>query len=283
MHSKNCDLLKGGELKGEELMCILRSANFVTISIIVLSAVVMMAAPCKAGIDPESVAAMWLLDGLDGNFAEDLSGNEHDGTAGGAPKDVAGKFGEALEFTNSDEITVADNEKLNFGEDSFTVVLWLNFSIAQDWNRLVRERNPSAWGSGNYGWEIQTQGAQIHFSVDDAAGGHQKTTYPGIGDGEWHHGAMIIDREEEILRTYIDGDNEMTVPIGNIGSVTEILPVVIGGGFIGELDEIAIFYGVLDLEDVQAIMNTGLVEAVGGAAVSPAGKLPVTWAAIRQF
>lgn len=235
-----------------------------------------------AKIDPKALAAMWLFDEKD-NLGRDYSGNGHDGQTQGVVKQVKGKFGEAVELAGGNSIEVPDDEKLNFGTESFSVVVWLKFSAAQDWNRLVRERNPSPWGSGNYGWELQTEGTQIHWSLDDKAGGHQRNTYPNVGDGEWHHTAMVVDRDKKMLLSYLDGDNERTIGIANIGSVTDTLPITIGGGFIGNIDEVAIFNGLLEMEDVADIMNRGLSEAVTkGIAVYPADKLAAAWGQIKE-
>ncbi len=253
----------------------------IIVGVVVLFTAGMMVSPGNAEVGPEDVIAMWLLDDVDDNIAEDLSGNGHDGKVVGLPKIEDGKFDGAVDITGS-RIDVPDHENLNFDNDtSFTVVLWLNFENPQDWNRLVRERNPGPWGAGNYGWEVQTQGVQIHFSVDDAQGGHQKTSYPNLGDGEWHHGAMIVDRDEKMLKTYVDGEGEKKINIGNIEEVSDTLPIVIGDGFAGMLDEIAIFKGVLELEDVQDIMNKGLMEVISPEAVSPADKSATTWAKIK--
>lgn len=253
----------------------------VCISVVAIS--LMFAGQGFARIDPEAIVGLWLFEEGKGNMAEDSSGNGHDGTIMGAPKWMEGKFGEAMNFAGGESIAVPDNESLNFGTDSFSVVMWFNFSSPQDWNRLLRERNPSPWGSGNYGWEIQTQGLQIHWSLDDTKGNHQKTTYPDVGDGEWHHTAMIVDRDKKLLITYMDGENERTINIANIGSVTYTLPITFGGGYAGAIDDVGIFKGVLDLDDVVDIMNNGLSEALKtGAAVSPSSKLTNTWGGIKN-
>ncbi len=238
---------------------------------------------CFAGaeIAPESMVAAWLLDEGEGNVIEDFSGNGHQGNIVGAIEWIDGKFGEALEFTGG-SITIPDHESLNFGDESFTVVMWFNFDEAQDWNRLLRERNPSPWGSGNYGWEIQTQGLQIHWSLDDEAGNHLKTTYAAVGDGEWHHTAMIVNREDDMLVSYMDGAGKMTVNIVAMDSVTGSLPVTFGGGYRGSIDEAAIFNVALEEQDVVDIMNLGLAESVKPEAVSPSAKLATTWGRVRD-
>jgi hypothetical protein len=255
--------------------------NYLPIAMLVLFFVSSLVSPSYARIDPEAVVGIWLFEEGKGTVAEDSSGNGHDGLIAGAARWDAGKFGEAMDFTGGSSVTVPDHEALNFETDSFTVVLWFNFSAAQDWNRLVRERNPNPWGSGNLGWEIQTQGVQIHWSLDDAAGNHQKTTYPGTGDGEWHHTAMVVNREEKLLVSYLDGENQRTVNIANMDSVTTTFPVIFGGGYSGLIDEIGIFKGVLEQDDIVNIMNMGLSEAIGGVAVSPVGTLASIWGWIK--
>jgi hypothetical protein len=258
--------------------------KFLLTTVFALFVVGVLANSSHAVITPESVAAMWLFDEGGGDLIEDSSGNGHEGTLSMATERIDGKFGEALKFSGGDSIQIPDDERLNFGTDNFAVVLWFSFSEAQDWNRLVRERDPNPWGSGFYGWEIQTEQLMIHFSLDDADGNHQKTNYDGVGDGEWHHGVMIVDREDEMLITYMDGDNKKSIGIMGIGSVTGTLPVVIGGGFIGNIDEVGLFSDVLTQEDVVAIMNEGLAEAIGGGgAVDPAGKLATRWGNVRTM
>lgn len=235
-----------------------------------------------AEIVPESMVAGWLFDEGEGNVLEDFSGNGHEGSIAGAVNWVDGKFGEAMEFAGG-SINVPDHDSLNFGDESFTVVIWFSFDEAQDWNRLLRERNPSPWGSGNYGWEIQTEGLQIHWSLDDEAGNHQRTTYPAIGDGEWHHTAMIVNREDDMLVSYMDGADKKTANISVMDSVTGGLPVTFGGGYSGSIDESALFNVALEEEDIINIMNLGLAEAVKPEAVSPSAKLATTWGRVRDF
>jgi len=128
------------------------------------------------------------------------------------------------------------------------------------------------------GWELQTQTTQIHWSLDDKAGGHMRNTFDNVGNGSWRHTAMVVDREKKMLFSYLDGANEKSVNIAAIGAVTDVQPIIIGGGFSGIIDEVGIFSGVLNLDDINLIMNKGLAEAVlKGAAVDGSGKLATTW------
>jgi hypothetical protein len=232
-----------------------------------------------AKIDPEKLLGMWLFDEK-GEPGMDYSKNGFDGITAGNVMQVEGKFNKGINVTGGgSSITIGDNEKLNFGDKrSFSVVVWLNFGAAQDWNRIVRERTPGPWGGGNAGWELQTQTTQIHWSLDDKAGGNMKNTYDNVGNGDWHHTAMVVDREAKMLISYLDGANEKKIGIPAMGSVTTELPVVIGDGFNGLVDEVAIFDGILEMDDVALIMNAGLSEAViKGSSVNSLEKLATTW------
>ena len=237
-----------------------------------------------AEINPKTCVGMWLFDEGKGNIAKDSSGNGNDGTFNGVPKWVDGKFGNAVEFaSSSDSIVVPDVASLNFGKDSFSIVTWFNFKTAQDWNRLVRERNPSPWGSGNYGWEIQTHGIGIYLSLDDKAGNNHQIFYDNVGDGDWHHTAMVINRDKHLLITYMDGVNEQTIDISDIGSVTGNLPVTFGGGFTGSLDEVGAFNVILSEDDIQTLMNQGLEKSLSATPVAPLDKLTTTWGRIKNY
>ena len=268
------------EITGEERETMRGRMTAVSIYTLVI---LILPLAAEAKIDPATAVGVWLFDEPNVAVVKDLSGNGNDGIVRVPPKWIDGPFGKAVEFSGSGQmIEVPDSESLNFGDkQSFTVVVWFKFSQPQDWNRLVRERNPSPWGSGNYGWELQTQGLRIHWSLDDSAGNHVKTTYENAGTGEWRHTAMVVDRENKVMITYLDGDNERRVNIDNIGSVTGNLPVVIGGGIIGAIDEVGIFRAVLSQEDIVQIMKEGLEEVLKGLAVSPPGKLAAPWGRIK--
>ncbi len=238
----------------------------------------------RSDIKKEQIIGIWLLDDAKGDVAKDSSGNGRDGKATGVLKWSKGKFGGGIEFAGSERIDVPYENIFDFGDKrSFSVVVWFNFSTAQDWNRLVRGRNPGPWQGGNTGWELQTQALMIHWSLDDVAKNHVKTTYENAGDGNWRHTAMIVDRSKKKMITYLDGENEKVVDISNIVSITSGLPIVIGGGIRGSLDEVAIFDVAITQDDVKNIMNKGLTDALKGMMpVKPLPKLSTTWGDIKS-
>ncbi len=255
-------------------------ALFVVIEFMIL----LLAVPSFA-LKKEFIVGAWLLDDAKSNEIKDSSGNGHNGKINGVLKWAKGKFGDGIEFLGGENVEIPNDDSLNFGDkQSFSVVTWFNFSNAQDWNRLVRGRNPGPWTGGNVGWELQTEALKIHWSLDDKAGAHQRNTYENAGDGNWHHTAMIVNREKKVMLSYLDGENERSVNIANIGSVTSGLPVVFGGGYRGYLDEVAIFNTVITQDDVKTIMSKGLAEILKGIiAVQPVYKLSITWGEVKTY
>jgi len=258
----------------------MKRLTVICISFIVVS--LMFVGMSDARIDLELCVGMWLFDEEKVDTVKDMSGQGNDGIVANPPQWIDGKFGKAVDFASGQSIEVPDADSLNFGlDDSFSVVVWFNFKTAQDWNRLVRERNPGPWGNGSDGWELQTQGTQIHWSLDDKAGHHKKTTYDNAGNGEWRHTTMIVDRDEKMLITYLDGVDKKSVDIADIEAITGILPVIIGDGVVGAIDDMGIFNVILSEDDIQTIMNQGLEKSVV-AAVSLSGKLTTTWGMLKR-
>ena len=251
---------------------------------VVLTFTIIFTSFSHAVIKKEAVIGVWLLDDGKGSVTADSSGNGRDGKSVAVLKWSKGKFGTGIEFASGENIAVPNEDALNFGDkQSFSVVTWFNFGAAQDWNGIVRGRNPGPWGGGNTGWELQTQGLIVHWSLDDTAKSALQKSYNNAGDGNWHHTAMIVDRTKKKMITYLDGDNELSADIANIVSITSGTPVVFGGGFKGSIDEVAIFNAVITQDDVKAIMTKGLAETLkSGAAVDPSSKISITWGDIKR-
>ena len=252
---------------------------------VVLTFTIIFTSFSHAVIKKDVVVGMWLLEDGKGNVVADTSGNARDGKALGALKWGKGKFVGGIEFVGGESVEVPNEEALDFGnKQSFSVVTWFNFSAAQDWNRIIRGRNTGPWGGGNTGWELQTQlPAIVHWSLDDTAKNAIQKSYNNAGDGNWHHTAMIVDRTKKKMITYLDAENELIADIANIVSITSGTPLVFGGGFIGSIDEVAIFNTAITQDDVNTIMTKGLAETLKGIiAVQPLSKLSVTWGNIKR-
>ncbi|MFC1712883.1 LamG domain-containing protein, partial [Candidatus Poribacteria bacterium] len=104
-------------------------------------------------------------------------------------------------------------------------------------------------------------------------------------DGEWHHIAATYD--EEMLRIYVDGEPDgqqarNTTPDNNDAPLTIAAVFETGGSpLTGALDDVGLFNVALEEDDIKEIMERGLKEAVGVAAMSPSSRLISTWGNIR--
>ena len=89
------------------------------------------------------------------------------------------------------------------------------------------------------------------------------------------------------MMVYLDGEvvgerGSPGIPPAESGSF--LMGQFLGGGYFykGLIDEVIVFEVALTQEDVKDTMNRGIEAALGGAAVSFAGKLASNWGAIKS-
>ena len=85
--------------------------------------------------DP-TLVGWWKLDEGTGTTARDISGYGNDGTFGGDPQWVAGRFGKALEFDGSDDFLDCGNDP-RLDLTLWTIAFWLNAAQNKDYNGFV--------------------------------------------------------------------------------------------------------------------------------------------------
>jgi hypothetical protein len=235
----------------------------------------------QAGIDPETVIAMWLFDG----DAKDSSGNANDGETRGAVKFVDdAKFGDALYSPKQGGSFVLVPHNDAFHVTEMSIVVWAKQENQGDRQMIISNRKS---GEVTRSFQIKIETGQVAPEFNFTSGSDWQGTdnirgTTDMGDGEWHHIAATYDKE--IMKLYVDGNLEQERP-RNEDPDKPGAPLAIGGQFesgsypfSGTLDEIALFKVALDQEDIESIMNLGLEEAIGVSAVSASGKVAVTWA-----
>ena len=57
---------------------------------------------------------------------------------------------------------------------------------------------------------------------------------------------------------------------------------VVGLFFVGVIDEVAIFNSILSEDDLQSIMERGLVKILGAESVLPTNLMTITWAELKN-
>lgn len=239
-------------------------------------------------INPNPLVAFWPLDDPAGTSGED-SVIETFGSFNGTPADSAVSFGapganastgtSAL-FDGSGGIQVPFNEALN--PESFTLTLWAKSDGgAGAWNSPVTSRNdlnPDSQGFIIY--DNQPAGAWTFWSGNgEEAGNWQTLDGPEVKLGEWQHVAISYDSGTEMKKLYIDGVLE--VEANDIVAPNDTKPFNIGSGqdngdgffFVGNLDDIGLFGTALELEEINQIMNNGVLSVIGDPNLSTASVL----------
>ena len=228
-----------------------------------------------AAIDLSTAVGIWLFDDGSGTTAKDSSGSGNDGTLeGGAAWTADGKSGGAIDFNGTDAC-VQIGEKLLDGLEEFTIIAWIN---------------PNGLTGGRIG--LVGQNDSPEFGINPAGtialwtptGGTVAHPYDHP-DGEWHLVAGVAD--ENGKTTYVDKDSTSGGDAGNHGSSD--FGVNIGGcgiwdaegnWFTGGIDDVAIFHSALTADDIAFLVDNGLRAVL--TAVEPAGKLAVSWGAIKN-
>ncbi len=233
-------------------------------------AVLMFTGYSYAQVDSDAILGVWLLDEGEGDAAADASLNGNEGRLLGGPNWIAGKSGNALDFSGSNSNVDCGNAKA-LNVDLFSVSFWCNIPSTQYWNHMISRGSHVASGTpGSVNWGVMMVDTQevILFETFNDTGWTGIRANTTIGD--WHH----------VVATY-DGDTMQLYHDGALASSTSGAGILLdesrsfrigarsdngsaGGFFSGSIDEVGYFNAVLTLEDIQTIMNYGLKAITGG-------------------
>ena len=250
------------------------------------SLVLVLAVACtnvtKAQMVTDGLVGYWPLDEatINGNTVEDVWG-ENDGTIEGDPQFAAGNVGDALEFDGDDSVDIVGTESLNFGaKNEMTVTVWVNAAsddpvqgvVAGCCGTIVAQRDVTGWALR---YDGRNAGQEMEFIVQPGWQGDGGFGSPRFGAGEWHHLGAVVDNDRLLL--YLDGvlEKEMAYagPMASGGSETEIGHAG-DGGFIGLIDEVAIYDRALSAEEVeQNFESNGLIPSEQASDPLPGDKV----------
>jgi hypothetical protein len=175
--------------------------------------------------------------------------------------------------TGSNKLDVPDASNLRLS--SFTVATWFKTTANfPDEGVMVNKGGLGSENAGlnqNYGiWFTPSETLQGGF---ETTGGSNKyvTSTRTYNDGQWHHGVVTFDNNNNIVRLFVDGvqigslsttsnpDNTGNKPLriaGNSQSLTEDF-------FIGQLDEVGVWNRALTNTEISNLMNTGQFPSSG--------------------
>ena len=226
-------------------------------------------------IDTTNLAGYWKLNEItatENSQILDSSKFKYDLTlltgSDGINKRNASVQGGAFDFDGNDYIrrsTPADGH-LDFDTRSFSYMTWMKKTAhAGQWDMLI-------WKGGNCatcpGFEMQCGSSGCAANISDGDGGPVGqsivpayfATDSSVLFGRWVHLAVVVDRNTQTLRSFVDGALIEAKDISAVGSVTTtIRDFQIGSGlggswsFLGSLDDVAVWNEALSDAKIKMI------------------------------
>lgn len=145
-----------------------------------------------------------------------------------------------ITFNGTDQyMFIPHHEDFNIAADqSFTVTGWVRNETYTSYPRYVCKRDMSVTGAGSErsGYEFfgtGSAGQSLGLNTPTATSGHALSVYTGVTvpAGEWMHFALVVDRPNNEIRIYQNGEtNSSWVAAVNDWAVTNTHDVFIGAG-----------------------------------------------------
>ena len=212
-----------------------------------------------------------------GTVVEDGSGSAHIGTLVNGPTWTAGKHGFGISFNgNTDYVSVANPNTLNFGTSDFTIALWIKRQSTGKEHTILSKTANTSWTTG--GKEFFISGSNSRLSFGCFGVGEVSSTGVITNDGLWHHVAVTFTDSSNTMAFYIDGAASgsgtlnLSADVGN--HVVKIGGHPAGHYFRGLFDELHIFSQALSSAEVRSITTTVNVPSAPTTAGPPPATTP---------
>ena len=257
--------------------------KFVITCLAIITISLSFAAHTYAEVDFKTARGIWLLDEGKGDKIEDVSGNENHGELQGGEW-IKGPDGPALSLDGVNDRVIIPDSKSLYLEKAWSITSWVYVNKSETGFGHILGKRPAAGTVANYAFRTSGngQGWEAYFARDGWKGAWNQGN---VKKGEWLYMTATYDAKDTI-KIYENG-----VEIGSVGGMGKPGPkndteVNIGGWtnntsetLDGMLYEVALFDSVLELDDINDLMEKGLVRLMP---VEPAGKIAVTWASLKS-
>ncbi len=213
--------------------------------------------PVTLDTDPNLVG-WWKFDETAGVTAADSSGHRHDGVLKGDltfdKGSVPGKAGRALRLEAKDAMIEITDYKGIAGTRPRTVAVWIKTTASK--GEIV------SWGKEDFG-QMFTVGYIRGRAGVTPRGGYLYMNAETHND-QWHHIAVVVRPAElpnlhDDVKLYLDGAPAEIHDIGLLDlwplQTGQELPVRIGRGFTGLLDDLRLYDRALSEEEVNALFK----------------------------
>ena len=233
------------------------------------------AATITAPANNLGLVGYWSFNEGAGTTATDFSGNGNEGTLQSSPTWIAGKYGNALNFTGSNSVDLTDQDYFSPSVTDMTISIWarvpVNASSAGNGGSGNTGRNMLAKGVSSpvaqWEWTLENdRNTKFCFSAYTLAGTGRGAVCVDrtMNDGLWHHYLITInDGVEDVV--YIDNVEVASITsfsgsMGNGSKEVQIGRRGDGNYFIGDIDEVRIFNRVLSDAEISRLYQAGIVQ-----------------------
>ena len=236
-----------------------------------------------AEIDLGTARGIWLLDEGEGTIINDMSGNENHGELQGGEW-VDGPDGPALSLNGQDDrVIIADSDSM-YLEKAWTITAWTFVNSTENGFGHILGKRPASGTVANYAFRTSGNGTgwEAYYSRGGWKGAWNQSQ---VKKDEWLYMTATYDAKDTI-KIYENAEE-----IASVGGMGKPAPqndtdVNIGGWtnntsetLDGILYEVAIFASVLEQEDIEELMEKGMLTLLP---VEPADKLATTWGSIKS-
>ena len=179
-----------------------------------------------------------------------------------------------ITFNGTDQyMRIPHHEDFNIAADqSFTVTGWVRNETYTSYPRYVCKRDMSVQGAGSErtGYEFfgtGNAGQSLGLNTPTSTSGHALSIYTGVTvpAGEWMHFALVVDRTNNEIRIYHNGEtNSSWAAAVNDWAVTNTHDVFIGAGNSGgqpanfcngSFGNVRFYYMALDADEINVDMS----------------------------
>ena len=233
-----------------------------------------IAADFDTGVDDTDVNLVghWAFEETSGNIAIDASTYGNDGLLGGGvdtqvPLRV--RPGE-LVFDGNDHVDVDDSKSLALTGSSTVEVRFRSDSSTESWKALVQKSTDGLGSDRAYTLWLNQSSGTLELDTYDTQGLQYWLTSSGLVEtGQWYDLAAVIDRTRGDVKIYLNGALvlDQTAAVRSEPALSSNR-LVIGGplfsysGFVGAIDDVAIWNTVRTAEEIAA-------DFAGGASGAP--------------
>ncbi|MCR5696270.1 MAG: T9SS type A sorting domain-containing protein [Marinilabiliaceae bacterium] len=204
---------------------------------------------------------------FENNLLNGVTNENATATGGYTESYVSGKVGNAISFSGTGYVSQVHYEKLELGQKSFTISMWINSTLTTSDDAYLfhsgSTTNDATAGTSGKWVGIEFKAGKLYFAIDDDVNKTQVALADASPyfDGNWHYLVCTRDVSKAILTMYIDGKVVATAT-DITGDISQTEETVIGNSTVnhntpykGLIDELCIYESAMSAEMVAATYN----------------------------